>query len=70
MAVRSIDSARMGLRMDMWATRGEQRSGSGSCVGCRFVLYEALTMYRDLKLKKLAGDLTEQIIDLHMREKK
>jgi hypothetical protein len=36
----------------------------------RFVLYEALTMYRDLKLKKLAGDLTEQIIDLHMREKK
>jgi hypothetical protein len=35
MAVRSTDSPRMGLRMGMWATRGEQLSGSGSCVGCR-----------------------------------
>lgn len=52
------------------ATLGFALVETGKYEVARFVLYEALGMYRDLGLKKLAADLTEQIIDLHMREKK
>ena len=52
------------------ATLGFALVETGKYDVARFVLYEALSMYKALNLRRLTQDLTEQIIDLHQRERK